>query len=370
MSDVVHVVCLEAPSPPSYGGAIDMYYKVRALASIGKEIILHYYSYHKNRNAGDLEQYCVEVNSYSRKRYIESVSFFSPYIVRSRVNAGLIRRLNEDAHPILLEGIHCTAILPYINKERVVLRMHNNEATYYQSLAASEKHPLKRLYFSVEARLLKKHQQGLAKDLTIASLSDQDLMALKNDYGFRNAHFIPCFTPWRTINAQEGKGNYCLYHGNMAVSENESAAAWLTEEVFSRTNVPFVIAGSGISTRLATKARKYKNCKLVFDPPPDELNGLIRDAHINILPSKNNTGVNLMLLHALFDGRFCIPNDQGVAGSHVHSGVYIANEPDEYIQLIQKLFEQEFTADHIKERKSIQGIYDNHRNAQLLSALW
>ncbi|HZI00495.1 MAG TPA: mannosyltransferase, partial [Flavisolibacter sp.] len=67
MSDQLHIVCLDAPAPPDYGGAIDIYYKIKALAGIGKKIILHYFDYKPGRSAGDLDSICVEVNTYSRK---------------------------------------------------------------------------------------------------------------------------------------------------------------------------------------------------------------------------------------------------------------------------------------------------------------
>jgi len=371
LSDYIHIVCLDAPSPPNYGGAIDMYYKLTSLAAVGKKIILHYFDYRKNRNAGLLENCCTEIHSYSRKSFIRSFSFSSPYIISSRINSSLIKRLNEDSHPILLEGLHCSGIIPFLNdKNRVVLRMHNEEVNYYKSLVATEKKIFKKNYFNLETALLKKYQKKLDKNLKTACLSQKDISVLQNEYGFTNLHFVPCFIPWQNIKSQVGKGHYCLYHGNMAVTENEAAAVWLLKNVFSQINIPFVIAGSGISKKLFSLALKYTNSRLVYNPPVDELNGLIKDAHINVLPSKNNTGVKLKLLHALFEGRFCITNTNGIEGSNIQSGVHIANSPQEFIQLIQHLYSKEFTMDKIAERKSVKDIYNNETNTQKLSALW
>jgi hypothetical protein len=369
MSDHLHIVCLDAPSPPDYGGAIDMYYKIVALAESGKKIILHYYDYNKKRNAELLKDHCIEINAYHRKNFINS--FSQPHIISSRINSSLVKRLNKDDHPILLEGLHCTGVYSYLNnKDRVIVRMHNEEANYYRSLATLEKSLFKKIFFSIEASLLKKYQNRLTKSVKIACLSETDIEVLKTGYNFSDLHFIPCFIPWQTVNSQQGKGDYCLYHGNMAISENEAAASWLIENVFTKIDIPFVIAGNSISKKISAVAREQKNCKLVYNPPADELNSLIRDAHINILPSKNNTGVKLKLLHALFEGRFCISNNKGIAGSHIHSGVHVANEPQEYIQLIQELFTQHFTQQHITERKNIEAVYNNKINAEKLSALW
>jgi hypothetical protein len=371
VSDYLHIVCLDAPSPPTYGGAIDMYYKITSLAGLGKKIILHYFDYSKKRDADSLDKYCEEINAYERKGFFTSLSFSTPYIIRSRTNRHLINRLNEDNHPILLEGLHCTGVLPFINnRERVVIRMHNEEVNYYKSLAALEGNFFKKIYFSLEVALLEKFQKRLNKKIQIACLSEKDIDVLRKEYGFINLHFVPCFIPWQSVRSLEGKGNYCLYHGNMAVSENEAAAIWLVKNVFSKINIPFVISGNKISKNLTAIAKEFKNCKLIYNPPADELRGLIKDAHINLLPSKNNTGVKLKLLHALFEGRFCITNSKGIEGSQIKSGLRIANEPGEYIQLVKELFEQDFTSQHIAERQMIEAVYNNENNALKLSELW
>ena len=45
MNEPIHIVCLDAPAPPDYGGAIDMYYTIIALAKTGRKPILHYFEY-------------------------------------------------------------------------------------------------------------------------------------------------------------------------------------------------------------------------------------------------------------------------------------------------------------------------------------
>ena len=149
MSEYVHIVALDAPAPPDYGGAIDMYYKIVALSNIGKKVILHYFDYKEGRSAAGLEKYCSTIYSYKREIGWRSVSWRTPYIIQSRINTDLIKRLNADSHPIILEGIHSTGILSsLLNKERkVVVRLHNDEARYYSSLARSEMHLLKKGYY-------------------------------------------------------------------------------------------------------------------------------------------------------------------------------------------------------------------------------
>ncbi|HVK96490.1 MAG TPA: glycosyltransferase family 4 protein [Flavisolibacter sp.] len=370
MNKTVHVVCLDAPSPPDYGGAIDMYYKVKSLAAIGVKVILHYYNYNENRNSNGLEGDCTEIDQYERKNILQSFSTKLPYIIRSRINKQLIARLNADDHPIILEGLHCTGLIPYIkNNNRVVIRMHNEEATYYRSLAAAEKNLLKKNYFLLESQLLHKYQLQLKKDVTIAALSYADLETFSSRYHLHKSHIIPCFIPWQSVEIKEGRGSYCLYHGNMSVAENEKAAMWLIENVFSKIEISFIIAGKYISKKIIDRISSYKNITAFTDPPINKINELVDNAHINVLPSMNTTGVKLKLLHSLLRGRFCVTNKQGIDGSGVQNGVILAEHPDEFIQIIKQLSEKEFTQEKMQERQPILAIYNNIQNAEKLSAL-
>lgn len=371
MTDQLHIVCLDAPAPPNYGGAIDMYFKIKALAETGRKIILHYFAYQPGRDAGDLQALCTEVHAYPRKPLRAALPLRQPFITGSRIHPELLGRLNEKRYPILLEGLHCAGLLPQLEeKERVVLRMHNEEASYYQSLGRVERMPHRKLYFFQEARLLHHYQQSMDHDVKLACLSDTDLETFRDRYQFRHTSFIPCFIPWQQVRGADGKGDYCLYHGNMAVAENEAAAIWLLDEVFSKTAKPLVIAGKGISGRLRRRAAKAAHCRLVDSPPADELNGLVRDAHINILPSLNTTGVKLKLLHAIFEGRFCITNTSGAGGSGIARGISVMTDAEAMAAEIDRLWDADFTAALRDERAAVAQRYDNRKNAELLNALW
>ena len=45
----LHVVSLQVPFPPDYGGVIDIYYKLKALKNMGYETWLHTFRYDRSR---------------------------------------------------------------------------------------------------------------------------------------------------------------------------------------------------------------------------------------------------------------------------------------------------------------------------------
>ena len=204
----------------------------------------------------------------------------------------------------------------------------------------------------------------------MACLSEADQWVFTNKLGFSSADFIPCFLPWQEVRSKEGKGDYCLYHGNLSVAENEEAVFWLINNVFQKINLPFVVAGKGPSSRLVRVIEKLKNIRLIIDPPADEMEAIIRDAHIHVLPSIIRTGVKLKILNALLNGRYCLTNANGIHGTGITSGLTVLNDPDHWINVIEQLWNKEFRAAEIKQRSRLLTLYNNLQNAHQLSALW
>jgi hypothetical protein len=371
LSDVLHIVCLDAPSPPDYGGAIDMYYMVKSLAETGRKIHLHYFGYRSDRNVEGLEQYCEAIDVYKRKTFFSSLFSSLPYIVHSRINPVLINRLNQTNQPILLSSFHCAGIIPFItNPERIVVRCHNDEAAYYNQLYHTASSPVLRSYYKRESLLLGRFQRTLPKDIKLACLSDADRQTLQYQYGFQKSFFIPSFLPWQQLRSRNGKGSFCLYHGNLSVPENEKAAYWLATHIFSNLPIPFVIAGKGISPQLKEAVKKYAHIKLAKDPRETELEDLIGNAQIHLVPSFNVTGVKLKLLHGLFNGRFCLANQAAIQGSGVIKGVDVKESAEDFRRAIPILFNKEFTDTDQEERSYLLSLYHNRTNAEKLNALW
>jgi glycosyltransferase involved in cell wall biosynthesis len=366
----VHIVCFDAPAPPDYGGAIDLYYKIRALAEAGVKIHLHYFQYRQGRNHQGLEKLCHQVYAYPRKKAWQCLASRLPYIVSSRINPELIDRLNNDDHPVILEGVHTCGLIPHFKNKsrRLVVRLHNNEAAYYQRLAHTETEPLKNFYYLVESNRLERYQQWLPKQLAYAAISEKDRTVFIEKYGLNNTFFLPPFLPWQQLNIQEGMGSYCLYHGNLSVAENKAVVLWLIQHVFAKNNIPFIVAGKNASKKLAEKIAGYPHIQLVNNPTDADLEQLIGEAHINILPSLNQTGIKLKLLHALFCGRHCITNTEGVAGSGLEALVHLAEDVDAFVQTVQTLMQQPLTQKEMQQRLELLHLYDNTRNADALIA--
>jgi glycosyltransferase involved in cell wall biosynthesis len=369
----LHIICHDVPYPPDYGGVVDLFYKIKALYDEGIKIRLHCFDYGRGRQ-DELKRYCEEVNYYDRYRGLKAISVTQPYIVKSRANRLLLENLLKDKHPVLMEGIHCTAFLRTLLDEgrKLILRLHNIEYMYYSRLFQSEKNIFKKLYFLNESVFLWQYEKKLPPDLPVVAVSGNDAVFYREQLDKLNTSYLPVFIPFSSVYSLEGIGNYCLYHGNLSVSENEKAALWLLNKVFSLAKIPFIIAGKEPTQRLKKKIEGKRNVSLFANPSEEELNELIQNAQINVLPSFNKTGVKLKLINALYNGRHCVVNEEAVSGSGLEDACHIGTTGTAIASIITQLYHHPFSEEEINLRRSLLGqTFNNKQNAQrLIQLIW
>ena len=369
MDKQLHIVCHDIPWPVDHGGYVDLFYKIKSLSEAGIKIHLHCF-YTERSEADILNKYCVSVNYYKRKKFAFSLRL--PYIVNSRRSKKLLQNLKKDNYPILLEGIHCTYELfkSNLTNRNVFVRLHNVEFLYYLSISRCEESLLKRLYFKIESSLLKNYEKQIANKAMFLTVSEKDKEFYKNIFGASNVEYLPVFIEQNNLSSIPGKGSYCLYHGNLSVNENEIAALWLAENVFKANEFKLIIAGRNPSSNLKEKLSTYKYIELISNPTSEEINFLIENAHINILPSFNNTGVKLKIINALFKGRFCLVNFAAVENSELKNLCSIAETAPEMKVQISELFNINFSQKNIEDRdKELNRLYNNEKNADIFIEL-
>jgi hypothetical protein len=273
-----------------------------------------------------------------------------------------------------VEAIHSSYYLyaGELTNRIALLRLHNAEFEYYHHLAMHEKNVFKKYYYNHESRLLKKYEKKLAEKVTIAALSGQDVEVYQHLFKAINIIHLPLFLPYLNAAGKEGIGCFCLYHGNLAINENEEAAIWLLQNVFNDIKIPFVITGKNPSQKLEFLAHQQPHTCLVANPSDKELHDMIAKAQINILPSFNNTGIKLKLLNALYNGRHCLVNKTGVEGSGLNRLCAIAEDADDFKTAIQYLYAIPYTNEENEKRQLLlQQLYNNQKNAdKLIEIFW
>lgn len=363
METAIQLVAFNIPYPPDYGGVIDIFYKVKALSECGISVYLHCFEYDRPQ-AYELEKYCAKIFYYPRKHGIRYQLSTKPYIVITRTNNQLINNLSSNKSPILFEGLHTCFYLdhPVLANHIRLVRTHNVEHEYYLNLYKAERNIFKKLFFRIEACKLKRYENVLKNASHLLCISPNDNFYFDRKYG--HSHFVPAFHPFSEIKSKEGRGKYILFHGNLSVSENRQAVDFLIKNVFGKISQSVVVAGKNPPDRLIQKIKQLPNIQLISNPENEQMETLIQEAHISLLPTFQDTGLKLKLLASLFSGRFCIANTPMIHKTGLEHLCNLADTPEEMIRLINELFDQDFTSEEIERRKIImEDAFSNHRNA-------
>ncbi|MEO6037654.1 MAG: glycosyltransferase, partial [Saprospiraceae bacterium] len=317
-------------------------------------------------------QYCQEVYYYPRSRSVFYQLHLLPFIMRTRDKRALIKRLRKDSHPILFEGMHTSALVWHkrLRARQKLVQMHNVEWQYYESLAqlTPPTRVFEKLYYFIESIKLQRIEPKVVLH------ADEIIAISTNDAAYyremkANTHYIPAFHPNQGVESLLGRGQYVLFHGKLSVPDNERAAIWLIE-VFSAMDVPFIVAGMEPSEALQALVARYDHIQLVENPDDRQMHDLIAKAHINLLVSFQVSGIKLKLLNALFQGRFCVVNDEMVSGTGLARLCYVRNSGPAIRQTIEALINAPFEPGRIEERRALlESEFSNEANARKLMEL-
>ncbi|TXI87464.1 MAG: mannosyltransferase [Crocinitomicaceae bacterium] len=329
----IHVVSLDVPFPPDYGGVIDIYYRLKALKNLGVYVILHCFEYGRG-TAHEFGEVADEVYYYPRKKSLWTNFKREPFIVASRKSEILVNRLLENDYPILMEGLHCTSIL---QDERFAdrikwVRVHNIEWHYYEALSHATKSTWKKAFFKTESKKLKKYEGELRKADALFCLSENDLAYYRSkNY---TVHYWPvgcAFEP----NVGEHTGDFALFHGNLSVGENEKALRWVIQTWQEKQlKMPLVIAGKNPSIQLRKYLEEFPFVTLRANPSQEIMKELIQSAAVHVLITFQSTGVKLKLINALLQGSRCIVNPLMVEGTALEAFCEVVDDQQELADAI------------------------------------
>ncbi len=362
----VHIVSLDIPYPPDYGGMIDVFYKLKSLHQLGVEITLHCFQYGQRQPSQELNRLCKNVYYYKRKTGVRGLHFSLPYIISSRNNQALLKNLVMDDSPILFDGLHTCFFFnhPLLRNRVKLLRAHNIESEYYRQLAQNTSSFFKKLYYYLESNRLLRYENSLKELDAILAISEADANYFSTTYPSIPVSYVPAFHAHDSVTSKAGKGTYCLYHGNLSVAENIKSVQYLVKEIFSDLPVPLIIAGKNPSVEMLAAATD--TIKIVPNPTESEMYTLIQQAQVLVLPSFQNTGMKLKLIDSLFAGRFVLLNESNRELGSVN-GLSIATNTTTFKETVLLLMNMDFSMDAVTERTERLQPYMNAKGAQLIT---
>lgn len=365
----LNIVCLDVPFPANYGGAIEEFYKLKAISELGIKIHLHCFVYGDRKPQEHLNQFCEKVFYYKRARSVKYLFSQTPFIVASRMDKNLLVNLKNNDYPILFDATHTTGFIqhPDLKKRKKIVRLHNIEWIYYRILFDSALSLKEKFFYFSEYKKLRNYDAVLKHADVLSCLSETDAAYYQEKFPDKNIYLEYVFHENKKITSIDGKGNYILYHGNLSLLDNYQVVLQLLKNELKDCKHQIILAGKDPHSSLLDIEKNSTNIKVISNPTHEEMRALLQQAHICLAVAKNPSGVKLKLINSLFATRFVISNEYALTGSGLNELCYVPQTSEEFTETIEHLMQQPFDATQIQQRKTIlEEKYNNLVNTSRL----
>jgi glycosyltransferase involved in cell wall biosynthesis len=182
-----------------------------------------------------------------------------------------------------------------------------------------------------------------------------------------NSQYLAVFHPYvaTAANLSNNDEEYALYYGQLSVEENRAAAVFLLE-VFKDLDYQLVIVGRKADQDLINKMEHQSNVNFIDDASDKELEGLIQKAKVCCLPSRQNTGIKLKWIQALFSAGEIMVSPEMMADENFQNDCIIANDIDDWQKKLDKVFLENNSADYSNRKELASKLFDNREGAMIL----
>lgn len=364
----IHIISFDNPYPPVYGGAIDVFYKLKALHGLGFRIYLHCYVDRLPEEFSELGQYVEKVYFYERKKKGRKLFAVSPFSVASRYNELLIENLRQIEAPLLFEGLQSTYLLhkhPFAARKKY-LRLMNLESNYFAGLRKSENNPAKKIILGIESLKYALYQKIMGRFDAVFTLSLYETAYVGKV--FRNAHYVPVFHGNNEVAKLSGFGKYAFYHGDLRMSDNRRAAQFLIKVFKQIPDYPLVIASNRGKRMVKREIGNSANISHTTILSQQHLDQMMNEAHISVMLSFQQSGTKLKSVNSLYKSRHCIINRNMVDDGNIRALCTMAETETEFIAAIRQLKAEPYT-DFENRQKVLGTLLDDVENARKIAAV-
>ena len=341
-----------------------MFYKIKALSELHADIYLHVFDYGRGRQT-ELQNYCKKVFYYDRNSFLKSTFSKIPFAVKSRANKKLIENLDSDDAPILFEGLHTTfPLLVHSFTKKIFIRAHNIEHLYFAGLSKSEKRFDRKLFYKMEARKFRSYEKIFDKAQHVFTISPYEHDYFKKKFGDK-AIYTPVFHQNAAVKSLSKKGDYALYHGDLRISDNVKSVEFLID-LFKDLDYKLMIASSYSNKSVIRKIEMLGHINYIKIEDNENLQKLLHNAHINVLPTFQKTGIKLKLINTLFQGRHLIVTPEMVEDTGLESLCKIASTKEEFKKQVLILSSLDYSSDQMVEREEKLKAFDVIESAKII----
>lgn len=348
---VILVTFLNPFKRKSDGGAEEIKRRILALAEAGLHVRVFAITKNENTRTNDvLLPDNIEFNIYTRQLSLLSVLMFQPYPVASRYNDNLISELTaalrKPVTTLIIEGVQCKAVFDALPSELLsrvttILRIHNIEQRYFNSMAKASERLLNKFLFKlcafqygfIEKQFYRRFDQ-------LHFISNYELQLCKENFPYpEKLYWVPPLAQhsFRQHKKRQQDNNINLiFFGDLTLPVNSQCLRWFIDQVFPELREQFSckmhIAGKGSKWLQMVGGVKIYGYL-------ENLSEIIDQGDVFILPVMHGGGVKIKTIDALSTGIPIIGSRiafEGIAES-VCDAHFIANNKQEYHAALQKI---------------------------------
>ncbi len=368
------IVAMEIPYPPTHGGRVDVWRRVKMLAEQGIAIQLICWS-REMPNAESLDmihQYVKDFYPIIYKQgldvYIRRVFdlFSYPLEVTSRIVRGeewkrllnSVRCFQPDV--IFSDHIHSGWVASRLSKALeipMIVRSHNIEHLHYRYYLKCAK-GYQKLVRLLSLNHLEAYENSIFKQsLAFYDISKDDLKYWQ-DRGFKNGYFLPPLIDFSQENNDnhnniERKSYDVVFLGNLHSENNVAGVTWFIEEVFiilkvRLPGIKVLIAGSNPVPKIKKICENQEGLDLKINPPSSIK--IYQSGRVLINPVASGSGVCIKSIDMLAIGQPIISKPKGLFGLPEEARQYfrVASDAPSFANEILNCLaeEQSNTPDH------------------------
>jgi glycosyltransferase involved in cell wall biosynthesis len=329
---------------------VDIWGRVRALSELGHEIDL-VATVKRAPEAADLRAVAARARRIylvDRVRSYPAALGLRSFQVASRKPLARLP-LHGEYDAVLLESELVAPILenPALRSQRVVVRVHNDEASFSMAIARSVSNPALKAFHMAEAWRVGRTSRRVfdrADRLWFISRELRDEWAAQRPESSGKACWLPAPIDLTDLRRTPLDGHRVLFVGNLVAPTNVEAINWYLRSVHPRLlevdGYEFTIAGAllgGSMPRTLELDPSDRHVRLVTDAP--NLSPYYEASSVFVNPMRNGGGVKLKTLNAVAHGLPVVTTAVGNAGTGFVDGaeVLVRDSADAFSRAVRDL---------------------------------
>lgn len=354
------------PYPSNFGGALDVWERIKGLVALGHEVdLIATDKNHPTQQQIDAIKLIVKDFYFvQRKNKIQQLFRNLPLQFLSRMNLANVV-VDKSYDVIILESEFCWPITlnNSVKYKKIVIRVHNIENYYFKMLGKSSTSIKEKIYYMIEVAKIKKFSP------LIFDKVDRLWFISKDDLEHLNYKFKSIFMPYPInepyIKPEIKEGNHVVFMGSLFMQNNIYGLRWYLKNVHpllceKYPKYHFYIVGSLKEDDISLKEElsSFTKCTLVVNTT--HLYQFYNKAQVFVNPMFHGSGVKVKSVNALVNGVPLVSTQTGVEGIGLNTEMYYhAQTVSEFIQAIDEVFSNRLLAIErtLKAQNYLKNIY-------------